>query len=74
MFIEIKRVGKLMYEYKFVQVELKHGLLKSTSKEDYREIIQQNAEEGWRFVQIFAPGTGTVGSVDNFELIFEKTK
>lgn len=36
--------------------------------------IQQHAEEGWRFVQIFAPGTGTVGSADNFELIFEKTK
>ncbi|YCA45997.1 DUF4177 domain-containing protein [Bacillus sp. JZ8] len=49
-------------------------MLKSTSKEDYREIIQQHVEEVWRFVQIFAPGTGTVGSADNFELIFEKTK
>ncbi|MED4071263.1 DUF4177 domain-containing protein [Priestia endophytica] len=63
-----------MYEYKFVQLELKHGFLKSTSKEDYREIINKHAEEGWRFVQIFAPGTATVGSAAHFELIFEKEK
>ena len=61
-----------MYEYKFVQVELKQGILKATAKEDYREIIREHAEHGWRLVQIFAPGTGGVGAAVNFELIFEK--
>ena len=32
-----------MYEYKFVQVELKQGILKATAKEDYREIIREHA-------------------------------
>jgi hypothetical protein len=63
-----------MYEYKFIEIELKQGFLKSESKEDYRKIIQDHAEEGWRLVQIFAPGTGAYGAASKFELIFEKEK
>lgn len=63
-----------MYEYKFIKVELKTtGLLKpAEAKEDYHEIIREHAEEGWRFVQIFAPGTAIQGVAAYFELIFEK--
>ncbi|ENQ3105523.1 protein of unknown function [Bacillus sp. 491mf] len=49
-----------MYEYKFVKIELKSGLMASKPK------------EGWRFVQIFAPSTAGTGSAAYFELIFER--
>ena len=63
-----------MYENKFIKVELKTtGLLKpAETKEDYHKIIKEHAEEGWRFVQIFAPGTAIQGVAAYFELIFEK--
>lgn len=61
-----------MYEYKFVQVELKKGLMKNTPKEDYHEIIREEAKNGWRLVQIFAPSVVGYGTAENFELIFEK--
>ena len=61
-----------MYEYKFIQIELKQGLMKATAKEDYREIISEEAKNGWRLVQIFAPSVVGYGSAENFELIFEK--
>mgnify|MGYP002479960515 CR=1 FL=1 len=41
--------GKVkMYEYKFVEIELKQGFLKSEAKENYRKVIQDHAKEGWR--------------------------
>jgi hypothetical protein len=61
-----------LYEYKFVEIELKQGFLKSEAKENYRKVIQDHAKEGWRWVQIFAPGTGVYGSATKFELIFER--
>ncbi|MBB4826488.1 hypothetical protein HNO89_003748 [Sporosarcina luteola] len=61
-----------MFEYKFVQIDLKQGIVKATPKEDYHEIIKEHAEKGWRLVQIFAPGTAAAGAAANFELIFEK--
>ncbi|MDC2863081.1 DUF4177 domain-containing protein [Bacillus sp. BP-3] len=61
-----------MYEYKFVKVELKSGLMASKPKEDYQTIITEHAKEGWRFVQIFAPSTAGTGSAAYFELIFER--
>ncbi|ENQ3079242.1 MULTISPECIES: DUF4177 domain-containing protein [Bacillus] len=61
-----------MYEYKFVKIELKSGLMASKPKEDYQTIITEHAKEGWRFVQIFAPSTVGYGSSAYFELIFER--
>lgn len=63
-----------MYEYKFIKIELKTaGVLKPVeAKEDYHKIIDEHAEQGWRLVQIFAPGTGIYGAAAHFELIFEK--
>ena len=64
-----------MYEYKFVRIEVPFGFMAVSQKpsEDYQELIRQHAQEGWRFVQIFAPGTLGSGSVSYFELIFEKS-
>jgi hypothetical protein len=64
-----------MYEYKFVRIEVPFGFLgtKQNPSEDYQELVRQHAQEGWRFVQIFAPGTHGSGDVAYFELIFEKS-
>ena len=64
-----------MYEYQFVRIEVPGGFLgmHQTPSEDHQELIRQHAQEGWRFVQIFAPGTHIGGSVAYFELIFEKS-
>lgn len=61
-----------MFKYEFVRIALKSGFLRTTPKEDYKDIINSYAKEGWRFKQIFAPATSGYGSSSYFELIFEK--
>ena len=60
------------YEYQFVR--LGEGMLgvKKWAKEDYPNVVQKYAEEGWRLIQIFAPGTAIDGSAKYYELIFER--
>ena len=60
------------YEYKFAR--LGEGLLgvRSSAKEQYQQVIHDHARDGWRLVQIFAPGTGGYGAAKYFELIFER--
>jgi hypothetical protein len=61
-----------MYQYKFVKVDLK-GILQSKPEEDYHELIHENAREGWRLFQIFAPNTYGFGTDAFLELIFERS-
>lgn len=61
-----------MFEYKFVKLELK-GIFTSKPKQDYHDIINAHAKEGWRLVQVLTPPTGVYGSATHFELIFEKS-
>ncbi len=60
------------YEYKFVR--LGEGWLGVTgdAKRTYRDEIARFASEGWRLVQIFAPGVGPYGSAKFYELILER--
>ena len=60
------------YEYKFMKIEMKCGFWTDTPKQEYQEIINKHASDGWRFVQIFAPATAGYGSAAYFELIFER--
>jgi hypothetical protein len=60
------------YEYKFVSVKLKGGWLSGRPKPEYRETIVEQAQDGWRFVQAFAPPVGGVGEADYADLIFER--
>lgn len=61
-----------MYEYNFVNIPFKK--LSGNPREDYREVIQDQAKEGWRFVQIFSPDLATSGVAVGtyYELIFER--
>jgi hypothetical protein len=60
------------FEYKFVR--LGEGLLgvKRDAKREYQDVIQKHAQEGWRLVQIFAPGTGAYGTAKYYEIILER--
>jgi len=59
-----------MFEYKFVKIEFKR--LSSKPSEDYREVINKHAKDGWRFVQIFSPDLASSGIGSYYELIFER--
>ena len=63
-----------MYEYKFVKIDLKGILPPKSPVEDYHKIIEENAIEGWRLVQIFAPVVSAGPFAPYYELIFEKEK
>ena len=62
------------FEYKFVR--LGEGFLgvRKSAKSTYQDIINQHALEGWRLVQIFAPGTGVHGAAKYYEIIFERPR
>lgn len=61
-----------MFEYKVVKIEFKK--ISGKPNEDYREVINSHAEQGWRFVQIFSPDFVTSGVAvgSYYELIFER--
>ena len=60
------------YEYKFIRLgegwlSVKHGTLGK-----YQQVIQDHARDGWRLVQVFAPGTGGYGAAKYIEIILER--
>ena len=62
------------YEYKFIR--LGEGFLgvRKAGKEGYQDAIQQHAREGWRLVQIFAPGIGANGAPKYYEIVLERER
>lgn len=68
--VQLGKRGKDMYDYKFVKVEVNNW--KGEPKEDYKRIIAEHAEDGWKFVQIFAPSIA--GYAQYFDIIFERIK
>jgi len=60
------------YEYKFVR--LGEGLIgvRRAGKEKYQQTVHEYAQQGWRLVQVFAPGIGGYGCAKYYELIFER--
>ena len=64
------------YEYTFVRVGEYRGSalfgVRDSEREAYRDVVQEHARQGWRLVQIFAPGTAAFGASRYFELIFER--
>ena len=62
------------YEYTFVR--LGEGMLsvRKAARNTYQDVILQHAQEGWRLVQIFAPGIGVYGAPKYYELVFERPR
>jgi hypothetical protein len=61
-----------MYEYKFVRIGEGMIWAKKEAELEYRGVIEDHAKQGWRLVQIFAPGIGAAGRPTYFEVIFER--
>ncbi|MGC4020288.1 MAG: DUF4177 domain-containing protein [Muricomes sp.] len=61
-----------MYVYKYVKVNLSKGMPPKKPNEDYHEIIDKHAKEGWRMVQIFAPVVDVGPFAAYYEIIFER--
>lgn len=62
-----------MYEYKFVSVKSKGGLIYVGPKENYQDIITAHAKDGWRFVQVFVPSQDSHGRAGQYDMIFERS-
>jgi hypothetical protein len=64
------------YEYKFVRTGEYSGSawfgVRDRDRKDYEHIVYEHAKEGWRLVQIFAPGVAAFGSARYYEFIFER--
>lgn len=60
------------YEYKFIRLGEGWTAAKSEAREGYQAQVHQHAHEGWRLVQIFAPGVGVYGAAKYYELILER--
>jgi len=65
---------KQKYEYKFVRIGEGWFSVKSDALNEYREIIEEHAREGWRLVQVFDPSAGAYGAAKDIEIIFERAK
>lgn len=57
-----------MYEYKYVELTL-GGVF---TKDNYHEIIDMHAKEGWRFVQVVPTYYNTHGKPTDYEVILER--
>ena len=60
------------YEYKFVRLGEGWIAARREAKQDYQRVIEEHARQGWRLVQVFAPGIGGYGAAKYFELILER--
>ena len=64
------------YEYKFVRLGEYRGSaffgVHDKARKTYEETVQEQARDGWRLVQIFAPGVAAFGAAKYYELIFER--
>ena len=65
-----------MYEYKFVRTgEGRTSALfgpQEKARNEYEGVVHEHARDGWRLVQIFAPGVAAFGAAKYYELIFER--
>mgnify|MGYP001086733549 CR=1 FL=1 len=67
-----------MYEYKFVRVGESRGSaffgVQDKARKSYQGVVHEHAGDGWRLVQIFAPGVAAFGAAKYYELIFERER
>ena len=61
-----------MYEYQFISVESDWHLLANRSLERHRDIIQEQAEQGWRFAGCVPTQSNSDGVPIEVDLVFER--
>ena len=66
------------YEYKFVRLGDYRGSawfgVSDKVRNAYEDVVDEHARDGWRLVQIFAPGVAAFGAAKYYELIFERER
>ena len=66
------------YEYKFVRLGEYRGSalfgVEDKARNAYEDVVHEHARDGWRLVQIFAPGVAAFGAAKYYELIFERER
>jgi hypothetical protein len=62
------------YEYKFVRLGEGWMAARREAKQGYQRVIEEHARQGWRLLQVFAPGVGAYGAAKYFELILERPR
>jgi hypothetical protein len=66
------------FEYKFVRLGEYAGAaffgVRDNARNAYEEVVHEHARDGWRLVQIFAPGVAAFGAAKYYELIFERER
>jgi hypothetical protein len=64
------------YRYKFVRLGENRASaifgVQDKERNAYEDVVHQHARNGWRLVQIFAPGVAAFGAAKYYELIFER--
>ena len=68
----------LSVEYKFVRIgenrlSAVFGV-QDKARKAYEQVVHEQARDGWRLVQIFAPGVAAFGAAKYYELIFERER
>jgi uncharacterized protein DUF4177 len=68
----------LSVEYKFVRIgenrlSAVFGV-QDKARKAYEQVVHEHARDGWRLVQIFAPGVAAFGAAKYYELIFERER
>ena len=66
------------FEYKFVRLGEYAGSaffgVHDKARNAYEEVVHEHGRDGWRLVQIFAPGVAAFGAARYYELIFERKR
>ena len=60
------------FTYKIIRIPLKQGFWDQTPIKDYKKVIDEWAQRGWRFVQVVSPPIGFYGTSKFFDVVFEK--
>lgn len=61
-----------MYEYRYYSIDTGGGLFFSNRDAKHREIIQQQAQVGWRFVGFVPTHFTSYGGIKALDLVFER--
>ncbi|HWD47219.1 MAG TPA: DUF4177 domain-containing protein [Actinomycetota bacterium] len=66
------------FEYKFVRLGESAGSaffgVHDKARNAYEDVVREQARDGWRLMQIFAPGVAAFGAAKYYELIFERER
>jgi hypothetical protein len=66
------------FEYRFVRLGEYSGSaifgVHDKARNAYEGVVHEHARDGWRLVQIFAPGVAAFGAARYYELIFERER